>query len=216
MAVVKDAVSVGKLVGADILRVSEVDFLPFSNQPYYYDTDFKETMEIEKMERIQTDMKKWLETQFYFSLECDLTTRLQNGTLGKRPWNEQMWKSLDPRFHWNRKIQQYFLKYNLYDWVIPIMKGFVQMANTMINGKSVDLILISRMSCARAGARFIVRGVDDDGNVANFVETEQIVYSGGKLASYVILRVIFLFFSLVSKLNLGMNRARFHCFGNRS
>lgn len=30
--------------------------------------------------------------------------------------------------------------------------------------------LISRLSCKRAGTRFNSRGVDDDGNVANFVE----------------------------------------------
>lgn len=32
-----------------------------------------------------------------------------------------------------------------------------------------------RMSCERAGTRFNVRGVNDDGAVANFVETEQVV-----------------------------------------
>jgi hypothetical protein len=34
------------------------------------------------------------------------------------------------------------------------------------------LTLISRLSCRRAGTRFNARGIDDDGNVANFVETE--------------------------------------------
>ena len=37
------------------------------------------------------------------------------------------------------------------------------------------LTLISRLSCRRAGTRFNSRGIDDDGNVANFVESE-IVY----------------------------------------
>jgi len=31
-----------------------------------------------------------------------------------------------------------------------------------------------RLSCERAGTRFNVRGVNDDGAVANFVETEQV------------------------------------------
>lgn len=34
--------------------------------------------------------------------------------------------------------------------------------------------LISRLSCERVGTRFSVRGVNDDGHVANFVETEQV------------------------------------------
>ena len=44
-----------------------------------------------------------------------------------------------------------------------------------INGKSFEFSLISRRSCLNAGTRFNVRGSDDEGNVANFVETEQIV-----------------------------------------
>jgi hypothetical protein len=37
------------------------------------------------------------------------------------------------------------------------------------------LTLISRRSTARAGLRYLRRGVDDEGNVANYVETEQIL-----------------------------------------
>lgn len=42
---------------------------------------------------------------------------------------------------------------------------------------SASLTLISRLSCKRAGTRFNSRGIDDDGNVANFVETETIYWS---------------------------------------
>jgi synaptojanin len=47
------------------------------------------------------------------------------------------------------------------------------------------LTVISRLSCRRAGTRFNARGIDDDGNVANFVETETIYWSpSGTLFSY--------------------------------
>lgn len=39
----------------------------------------------------------------------------------------------------------------------------------------VDYTLISRRSRDRAGLRYQRRGVDDDANVANFVETESVV-----------------------------------------
>ena len=39
-----------------------------------------------------------------------------------------------------------------------------------------SLTLISRLSCRRAGTRFNARGIDDDGNVANFVESEILLY----------------------------------------
>lgn len=43
------------------------------------------------------------------------------------------------------------------------------------------LTLISRLSCRRAGTRFNSRGIDDDGNAANFVETETIFYHPSSL-----------------------------------
>lgn len=57
------------------------------------------------------------------------------------------------------------------------------------NGLPSYFSLISRLSCRRAGTRFNARGIDDDGNVANFVETETIFYSpAGTLFSYVQVR----------------------------
>lgn len=44
-------------------------------------------------------------------------------------------------------------------------------------GLPSSLTLISRLSCRRAGTRFNSRGIDDDGNVANFVESETIYWS---------------------------------------
>lgn len=45
------------------------------------------------------------------------------------------------------------------------------------NGKDFLLTLISRRSIKRAGLRYLRRGVDDEGNAANSVETEQILSS---------------------------------------
>ena len=51
------------------------------------------------------------------------------------------------------------------------------------------LTLVSRLSCRRAGTRFNSRGIDDDGNVANFVETETIFcHSSGLCFSYIQVR----------------------------
>lgn len=59
-------------------------------------------------------------------------------------------------------------------------------ARTKVAGQLARLSLISRLSCRRAGTRFNARGVDDDGNVANFVETETILWDpSGVCFSYV-------------------------------
>jgi phosphatidylinositol 4-phosphatase len=44
----------------------------------------------------------------------------------------------------------------------------------MINSQKLQLYLISRRSRFRAGTRYFRRGIDHDGHVANFNETEQI------------------------------------------
>jgi hypothetical protein len=48
---------------------------------------------------------------------------------------------------------------------------------TFKTGMPSTLTLVSRLSCRRAGTRFNSRGIDDDGNVANFVESETIYWS---------------------------------------
>lgn len=46
----------------------------------------------------------------------------------------------------------------------------------IIKNTNVLLYLISRRSRYRAGTRYFRRGIDEDGNVANFNETEQIIF----------------------------------------
>jgi hypothetical protein len=60
-------------------------------------------------------------------------------------------------------------------------------------GEPARLTLISRLSCRRAGTRFNARGMDDEGNVANYVESETSFWSPtgedtGQCFSYVQVR----------------------------
>lgn len=57
-----------------------------------------------------------------------------------------------------------------------------------MNGKNIDYHLISRRSRYNSGTRYICRGIDDLGHVANFVETEQIVFFNNYMLSFVITR----------------------------
>lgn len=55
---------------------------------------------------------------------------------------------------------------------LPVITGFI--GASKVQGK-FTLALISRRSCVRPGTRLWVRGADEEGNVANYVETEQVV-----------------------------------------
>lgn len=54
-----------------------------------------------------------------------------------------------------------------------------------INGQTFFWSIVSRRSVHKAGTRFYSRGINDDGQVANFVETEQIVEYNGQRISFV-------------------------------
>lgn len=46
------------------------------------------------------------------------------------------------------------------------------------------MVLISRRSYFMGGTRYNSRGIDSKGNVANFVETEQILITQNRVCSY--------------------------------
>lgn len=68
-----------------------------------------------------------------------------------------------------------FSRKGLYEWVLPLMRGFVQISTIRRISRDYDIVLISRRSRHRAGTRYHTRGVDHQGDVANFIETEQLV-----------------------------------------
>ncbi|RHZ62362.1 hypothetical protein Glove_340g8 [Diversispora epigaea] len=60
-------------------------------------------------------------------------------------------------------------------WISPIIHGFVDQSKISISGRNIFVTLIARRSRHFVDARFLKRGVNDQGYVANDVETEQIV-----------------------------------------
>lgn len=54
------------------------------------------------------------------------------------------------------------------------MCGTIQIRLVYIGCKTAKVAILSRLSRERVGTRFNVRGVNDHGHVANFVETEQV------------------------------------------
>lgn len=74
-----------------------------------------------------------------------------------------------------------------------VLSIIIPAASTLIKSVQTNLpstlTLISRLSCRRAGTRFNSRGIDDDGYVANFVESETVYWHPSTLCfSYVQIR----------------------------
>ncbi|KAI5283768.1 phosphatidylinositol-3,5-bisphosphate 5-phosphatase, partial [Ascosphaera aggregata] len=123
-----------------------------------------------------------LTRSFYFSYSYDLTRTLQfNITKAReavqRGIPENNFRNVETMFEWNHYLLQPVLPLlkNPYDWCFPIIHGYVDQANISVFGRLIYVTLIARRSRYFAGARFLKRGANDLGYVANDVETEQIV-----------------------------------------
>ncbi|XP_062154905.1 phosphoinositide phosphatase SAC2-like isoform X5 [Alnus glutinosa] len=60
-------------------------------------------------------------------------------------------------------------------WTVALVHGFFKQVTFSISGRNFKFTLIARRSRFYAGTRYLKRGVNDRGRVANDVETEQIV-----------------------------------------
>ncbi|XP_035539171.1 phosphoinositide phosphatase SAC2-like isoform X2 [Juglans regia] len=60
-------------------------------------------------------------------------------------------------------------------WTVALVHGFFKQVKLSVPGRDFKLTLIARRSRCFAGTRYLKRGVNDKGRVANDVETEQIV-----------------------------------------
>jgi hypothetical protein len=121
---------------------------------------------------------------FYFSYSFDITNSL-NRQHAKRNDTSPLYLKVDKRFFWNEKLMDEFIKLNLSEWILPIMRGIIQVFMVIMQQRTFDYILISRRSKFRAGTRYETRGVDSNGNVANYIETEQLLHIDGHKLSYI-------------------------------
>ncbi|KAI1794623.1 SacI homology domain-containing protein [Ganoderma leucocontextum] len=96
-----------------------------------------------------------------------------------------LWRRVDRRFWWNEWLSKPLVDAGLHSYVLPVMQGFFQVSTFHIarepvaseegDDVTVEYHVISRRSRDRAGLRYQRRGIDDDANVANFVETETVM-----------------------------------------
>ncbi|MGH0115871.1 UNVERIFIED_CONTAM: hypothetical protein FKN15_054227 [Acipenser sinensis] len=175
----------------------------------------KENKEKERLERrlLEELFKMFMDSDsFYYSLTYDLTNTVQRQNDGEKT-DKPLWQRVDDRFFWNKHMVQDLINLNNMQadsWILPVIQGFVQAEEMVVNYSDssdeeksspetspqepscVDDIyprflvaLISRRSRHRAGMRYKRRGVDKNGNVANYVETEQLIHVHNHTLSFV-------------------------------
>lgn len=109
----------------------------------------------------------------------DLPASTQTQTLGddlvEPDIQVPLWRRADRRFFWNEWLMNDFIDKGLHAFILPVMQGWVQSSELVVDGVPIDFAVISRRSRERAGLRYQRRGIDDEGHVANYVETEMVV-----------------------------------------
>ncbi|QCD89055.1 phosphoinositide phosphatase SAC1 [Vigna unguiculata] len=132
-----------------------------------------------------------LTKDFFFSYTYPIMQSLQKNVSP----SEDGGMSYDNIFVWNAYLTQAIRsRCNNTIWTIALVHGHFRQSRLSIFGRDFSVSLISRRSRHFAGTRYLKRGVNDRGRVANDVETEQIVLDEeagsckGKMSSVVQMR----------------------------
>uniref|UniRef100_A0A158PBJ9 phosphoinositide 5-phosphatase n=1 Tax=Angiostrongylus cantonensis TaxID=6313 RepID=A0A158PBJ9_ANGCA len=173
LVAVTGVLSVGQLYGADIVKVISCDFI-----------SLRSFAPVEYIDPRIVDLQRLLSSgMFYFSSNprYDITLCAQRRSANR---------GSDQRFFWNRSLYFPFERFGIdtSQWLLKCIVGSVLVRTVYIGHRTGRVALLSRLSCERVGTRFNVRGVNSNGCVANFVETEQVIVFDDNDCSFVQIR----------------------------
>ncbi|KAL9943588.1 phosphatidylinositol-3,5-bisphosphate 5-phosphatase [Verticillium nonalfalfae] len=169
--------TVAMIGGHYVYQIDGTELVPLT--PARFKTDVRNTEE-SRFLAILNNLD--LTRSFYYSYSYDITRTLQHNMARER---EALAKGLsctpdddfNAMFVWNSHLLQPVVQAlkDPFDWCRPIIHGYIDQAALSIYGRTAHITIIARRSRYFAGARFLKRGANDLGYVANDVETEQIV-----------------------------------------
>ena len=166
---------VGKMLDAQVFKIEKFCYIP--EMENYKDT--------EEDQLYLTMLDNFLERNpLYYSDKIDLTISLLN--MKKKMDSEpksHIFKYTVNQYCWNYVMGKNFDFEGMNEFVYPVINGFFGARVVSEYGEDNDLhfILIGRKDDRRSGMRFLVRGADTNGNVANTVETEELlIYKDSK------------------------------------
>jgi hypothetical protein len=176
----------GRIKGHMIYKVVATEFLPVREKP------LNDADEDNYLSLLKTLIKT---SPLFFSYAFDITNSFQRQARSDPA--VPLWKRADDRFFWNRFVQTDLIDFrgglnggygrqsssqqpDLDPYILPVMYGMLEIKNTSIKGSPLTFILITRRSRLKAGTRYFSRGIDENGNVSNFNETEQTIILNDK------------------------------------
>ena len=163
---------VGKFLNASVFRIEKFIYIPEkeSNTPNIEDAPYLQMLD-DFLSR----------NPLYYSPNMDLTVSILNMTkkIVTEP-KSKIFKYTINHFCWNYSIAKCFDSEGMNEFVFPVINGFfgareIHNDNDDTSQNDTHFILIARKDDRRSGMRFLIRGADSNGNVANSVESEEII-----------------------------------------
>ncbi|XP_058152152.1 synaptojanin-1 isoform X6 [Dasypus novemcinctus] len=193
LVLVTGCMSVGKIQESEVFRVTSTEFISLRIDS----SDEDRISEVRKVLNSGNFYFAWSASGISLDLSLNAHRSMQEHTT-------------DNRFFWNQSLHLHLKHYGVDcdDWLLRLMCGGVEIRTIYAAHKQAKACLISRLSCERAGTRFNVRGTNDDGHVANFVETEQVVYLDDSVSSFIQIRGSVPLFWEQPGLQVGSHRVR--------
>lgn len=175
--VITKAQPMGRLKGHMVYKVIATEFLPLRERPLH-DQDEDTYLAL---------LKAFIKSSpMYFSYSFDITNTFQRQS--QLDPSVPLWKRADDRFFWNKFVQSDLIDFRtsgtrhqhgqqpgVDPYILPVMFGMMEIITTRVKSTPLTLVLITRRSRHRAGTRYFSRGIDEEGHVSNFNETEQII-----------------------------------------
>ncbi|CAK9310565.1 unnamed protein product [Citrullus colocynthis] len=166
MLIITERKKIGTMLGAKVYGVSKSMMVIIPNPIVRTKKSYCNTEKRYQKLLNSVDLTK----DFFFSYSYNVMRSLQDN-LNKSKTDH--YKSM---FVWNEYLTRGIrkqLKNNI--WTIALVYGFFKQIKLSVSDGDFDLTLIARRSRHYAGTRFLRRGVNEKGKVANDVETEQVV-----------------------------------------
>mmetsp|Transcript_61 Transcript_61/g.120 ORF Transcript_61/g.120 Transcript_61/m.120 type:complete len:628 (-) Transcript_61:36-1919(-) len=175
------------VAGIEIRKVSKTAIVPL----FRHERVLSATRQKDEDMYLSLLHKSFAQHNFFYSLTYDVThTQQRFAKLSPRVLGEPIWSRANNKYFWNREVVLDMIACQSDDWIVPFMSAYIEFRpGCEIENEKFSLLFISRRSRMRQGCRFTRRGINEQGFVANHVETEQILlFPDGTISSHVQLR----------------------------
>ena len=179
----------GEYLDSDIYLITKFNYIP-------YEGDAISSEDYNYISMINDFLGR---NMLYYSERVDLTISFNYLKSVLDNYKDNKWTNIfslsNMNYCWNSFLAKDFIRNTSDDldkFIFPIINGFFGICKGEEYSNDLSLVLIARKDIRRSGMRFLIRGADKNGNVANSVEIEQILINdAGKdtiINSYVQLR----------------------------